>query len=237
MVTLVAVGTFLMAAAPVIGLILKVLLPNPHLVVLSTVAAFAWSVAMSLSGTIYWMIPPLRQVYPWLLFVTVLMQEGCRFSLYELFRYMFKSGDGVQAFLRRGARNEALTGISIGTGFAGLSILVNFYSAVIDEFKDDTAIYTDQCPINFFVASALYTQAFAILHIVLGVLAWPAYTNRDWSYIILSFLLHLGISEATLLNKVQNGCAWAVCLVYALVFLAFVGTVALTIMRIQKEAL
>jgi Aph-1 protein len=144
-VTLVAVGTFLIAAGPALALLLGVLVPNPHLVVLAVTAAFVWSIALSLSGTVYWMIPPLRETYPWLLFVTVLFQELTRLGLYEVFRFMFKSGDGVQAFLRPGAKNDALTGMSIGVGYALMSVLVNFYSAVIDEFKDDTAIYTDTC--------------------------------------------------------------------------------------------
>lgn len=237
MVTLVAVGTFLMAAGPLIGLIFVILGPNPHLVVLSIVSAFAWAIAMSLSGTVYWMIPPLRQTYPWLLFVTVLMQELSRLGLFELFRYMFKSGDGVEAFIRPGARNDALTGISVGTGYGLLSVFVNFYSAVIDDFKDDTAIYTDLCPINFFVAASFYAQAFAILHVALSVLAWPAYTNRDWSYITLAFLIHLGVAEATLFNRVNNGCRWAIGLVFALVLLVSLGTATLTAMRIRKEAI
>jgi hypothetical protein len=236
MVTLVAVGTFLLAAGPVLALLLTVLIPNPHLVVLATIAAFAWSIALSLSGVVYWMIPPLRQTYPWLLFVTVTMQETTRLGLYEVFRYMFKSGDGVQAFLRPGAKNETLTGLSIGTGFALLSVLVNFYAAVIDEFKNDTAIYTDTCSLNFFVAASLCALAFAVLHVTLGVLVWPAYTDRNWAYIIAGFLLHLGVAEATLANRTVGGCKWGLGLIYGLVISAATATAMLSRMRIRKEA-
>lgn len=237
MVTLVALGTFLMAAGPIIGLSFMLLIPNPHLVVLSTVAAFAWAIALSVSGTVYWMIPPLRQVYPWLLLVTVAMQEASRFGLYEVFRYMFKSGDGVQAFIRPGAANEALTGIAVGSGFGIMSVLVNFYSAVIDNFKDDTAIYTDQCPINFFVASSFYAQAFSVLHIALGVISWPAYPDRNWKVIFTSFVIHLVVSEATLFNKINNGCRWAIGLIYALVFIVSSASAGITAHRIRVEAL
>jgi hypothetical protein len=149
MVTLVAIGTFLIAASPCLMLLLVVLVPNPHLVVLSVAGAFAWCIALSLSGTVYWMIPPLRDTYPWLLFVTVFFQEVTRLGLYEVFRFMFKSGDGVQAFIRPGAKNDALTGMSIGVGYGLISVFINFYSAVIDEFKNDTAIYTDTCSYVF----------------------------------------------------------------------------------------
>jgi Aph-1 protein len=237
MVSLVAVGTFLIAAGPVLALILVVLLPNPHLVVLATIAAFTWSLAMSLSGAVYWMIPPLRQAYPWLLFVTVTMQEGTRLGLYEVFRYMFRSGDGVQAFLRPGAKNETLTGLSIGAGFGFLSVLVNFYSAVIDEFRDDTAVYTDTCSLNFFVAASLYALAFAVLHVTVAVLVWPAYTDRNWAYIFAGYFLHLGVAEATLANRRNGGCHWGIGLVYVLVLLATVGTAVLSSVRIRKETI
>lgn len=235
MVTLVAVGTFLIAAGPVMSVLLVILLRKPHLVVLTVIAAFAWALAMALSGAVYWMIPPLREAYPWLLFVTVTMQEVTRLALYELFRYMFRSGDGVQAFLRPGAKNETLTGISIGAGYGMLSVLVNFYSAVIDEFKDDTAIYTDRCSLNFFVAASLYALAFAVLHVAVAVLVWPAYTDRNWAYITAGFLLHLGVAMATLANRKNGGCQWGIGLVYGLVLSASFGTAVLSNMRHTKE--
>lgn len=235
MVTPVAVGTFLIAAGPVLWVLLVVLLRKPHLVVLSTIAAFTWSLAMALSGTVYWAIPPLRHAYPWLLFVTVTMQEGTRLALYEVFRFMFRSGDGVQAFLRPGAKNETLTGISIGSGYGMLSVLVNFYSAVIDEFKDDTAIYTDVCSLNFFVAASLYALAFAVLHVTVAVLVWPAYTDRNWTYIIAGYLLHLGVAEATLANRRFGGCQWGLGLVFGVVVCATCGAVVLSNMRHSKE--
>lgn len=234
MVTLVALGTFLMAAGPIIGITSVLLIPNPHLVALCTLAAFTWAIALSASGAVYWMIPPLREVYPWLLFVTVTMQEASRLGLHEVFRYMLKSSDGVQAFIRPGASNEALTGIAIGCGFGIMSVLVNFFSAVIDNFKDDTAIYTDLCPINFFVASSFYAQAFSVLHIALGVISWPAYNKFNRTVIFTSFVIHLAVSEATLFNKINNGCRWAIGLVYALVFIVSSAAAATTTSRIRN---
>lgn len=236
MVTFVAVGTFFVAAGPALAVTFVFLLPNPHLVVLSTIAAFVWSIALSISGTVYWMIPPLRETYAWLLFVVVTAQELMRLALFELFRYMFKSGDGVQAFLRPGVKNDTLTGLSVGTGFAILSVMVNFYSAVIDEFRDDTAIYTDKCPINFFLVSSLNALAFSILHMVLGVFVWPAYARRSWSYILAAYALHLGVSEVTLLNRREQGCEWGLGVVFALVGLALAGTGFLARTRVRKEA-
>lgn len=235
MVTLVAVGTFLIAAGPIMSVLLVILLRKPHLVVLCTIAAFAWSLAMSLSGAVYWAIPPLREAYPWLLFVTVTMQEATRLALYEVFRCIHRSGDGVQAFLRPGAKNETLTGISIGAGYGLLSVLVNFYSAVIDEFKDDTAIYTDICSLNFFVAASLYALAFAVLHVTVAVLVWPAYTDRNWAYIVAGYLLHLGVAMATLMNRRSGGCRWGIGLVYGLVLAASSGTALLSSVRHRKE--
>lgn len=235
MVTLVAIGTFFLATSPSTSIILVILRRNPHLIVISIVAAFAWSIALTLSGTVYWMIPPLRDVYPWLLFVAVFMQELMRLLMYELFRFMFKSGDGVQGFIRPGIKNDALTGLSVGVGFGFMSVLVNFYSAVIDEFKDETAIYTDRCGINFFVAASLYALSFSLLHIFLGIFVWPAYADRNMLYICGGFLMHLGLSEATLANRRAEGCRWGIGLSYGLLLVVCIFTLYALRNRVNKE--
>lgn len=215
MVTLVAVGTCLIAVGPSLGAFLALLMPRPHLVVISVLSSFVWSVALGVSGVVYWAIPPAREVNPWLLTVSVFMQELMRMLMFELFRFMFRAGDGVQAFVRKGARNEILTGLAVGVGYSSISSLVNFCAVVVDYYLEDTSIYTEKCPINFFVAASAYTMAFSVMQILLGILVWPAYTDRNWKWIFLSLFVHLGFAQTSLTSLFSNGCRIGIGIVYA----------------------
>lgn len=238
MVTFVAVGTFFIAASPSVALWLAMLQRRAHLLVVSILAAFTWILALILSGAIWFAIPPLKQRYPWVLFTTVLFQELARFVLFLSFRFVARlgDGDGVEAFLRRGTKNEVLSGLAVGVGFALMSVLVNFYSVLADEFSDDTAIYTDTCPINFFVAAASYSLAFSLLHIALGAFVWPAYADSSgWAKVITAFVIHLSIAEATLANRNSDGCVWGIGLVFGLVLLAIVFIFLSSRKRLKSE--
>jgi hypothetical protein len=88
---------------------------------------------------------------------------------------------------------------------------------------------------NFFVAASLYALAFSVLHIMLGVLVWPAYAKRNMAYLAITFALHLAISEASLANRRNGGCQWGIGMVYGMVMLASVGTLYDANRRITKE--
>lgn len=237
MVTLVAVGTVFISAGPSVAIWLGMLQRRAHLLVIAILSAFTWCVAIMLSSVVWLAIPPLRQNYPWVLFVTVTFQEVVRLLLYLLFAFLSRSSDGVGAFLRPGAKNNLLSGLAVGVGYALMSVLINYFSLLIDKFSDDTAIYVDICPINFFVAAASFAMAFSIMHILLGILVWPAYSHAGGTpYVILTYALHLAISEASLANRQNNGCVWGLGLIWGLVVGLFVITVFIARRRVRQEA-
>lgn len=211
-------------------------LRRAHLLVISIIAAFGWCLAIMLASVIWLAIPPLKQIFPWVLFISVTSQELLRLLLYHGFRFLASTGDGVEAFLRPGAKNELLTGMSVGVGFGLMSVLVNYYSILVDEFANDTGTYTDTCPMNFFFVGALFALLLSVLHILLGVLVWPAYSdNQGWDKILLSYILHLAVSQVTLGNRRKNGCRWTLGVVVALVALSFALTVAFSRRRVRQE--
>lgn len=237
MATRVGVGVFFIAAGPSLALWLVMLQRRAHLLVIAILAAFAWCVAMMIVGTAWLAIPPLKQTFGWVLFLVVSVQELLRFILFSVFRFMSRHGDGVEAFVRPGAKNQVLTGLSVGVGYALMSVLIQFYSLVADEFADDTAIYTEACPLNFFVAAGSLSLAYSILHIFLAILVWPAYSDDNrWRIILLTFVLHLGISELSLSNRVENGCVWNMGVTWALVSLVTVGVILISRRRMRKES-
>lgn len=236
MATLAAIGVLFISAGPLFAMWLVLLQRRGHLLVISILSAFAWCLGMMIASGIWFAIPPLKQIFPWVLFVSVSMQELTRFGLHFGFKSISRIGNNVNAFLRPGVKDEFRTSVSVGVGFGFMSVAVNFYSLVADGFSNDTAVYVEQCPINFFVAGAGFALAFYLLHVLLAIIVWPAYLNEmGWVLVGVSYLLHLGVSEATLLNRMENGCGRGLALVWCLVALIFVFTVLLTRRRLRTD--
>lgn len=189
-----------------------------------------------LSGTIWLAISPLKQKFPWVLFVAVSMQEVMRYALSVVFRFMSRRGQGVEAFLRLGAKNDLLTGMSVGVGYALMSVLIQFYSVVADNFSDDTAIYADTCPINFFVVAGSFSLAFSLLHIFLAIFVWPAYSHDGrWEEVGLTYFIHLGLAELSLVNRINNGCVWNLGLTWALIVIIALSIILVSRRRVLKD--
>lgn len=217
---MVAVGVLFIASGPSLAIWLIILQRRAHLLVIAILSAFTWCLAMMATGIVWLAIPPLREVYAWIIFVAVAMQEVMRLLLFRIFRFLERRGENAEIFLRRGAKNEVLTGIAVGLGYALMSVLIQFYSILADEFLDDTAIYIEGCPLNFFVASAGFSLGFSIIQISLAVWLWSLYfQQKSWIKIIVGFAIHLGVSETALLNLIQNGCTWNLGVTWALVVL------------------
>lgn len=234
MVTLLAVGVLLIALGPTVGIAVVLLLPRPHLTIISVLAAFFYILALALSAAIWHAIPPLKEVYPYVLFLAAAVQELLRYGLHELFQYLLGLGDGADAFLRPGPINVTLTGIAVGTGFGLVSVLTNLVSFMADHYMEDTAIYTDRCPINFFVAAGTLAAAYSILHVVLAVWVWPFYTERRWLGVAAVGALHVGVAMASLGNRVDNGCRWTLGMVLGMVAITTVVVVVVTMRRVTR---
>lgn len=237
MATRVGVGVFFIAAGPSLAIWLIMLQRRAHLLVVAILAAFTWLLAMMVAGTAWLAIPPLKQTFPVVLFVTVTLQEGFRFGLYSIFQLLSQRGDGVEAFIRPGAKNEILTGLSVGVGYALMSVLIQFYSVVADEFANDTAIYTDVCPLNFFVVAGSFSLAYSILHIFIGVFVWPAYSDGAgrWGMVAIAYVIRLGMSELSLSNRIENGCVWNIGVTWGLITITSFGIVLQARKRIRED--
>ncbi|GAB0489922.1 hypothetical protein MMPV_001149 [Pyropia vietnamensis] len=234
MVTLLAVGVLLIALGPTVGIALVLLLPRPHLTIISVLSAFFYILALAVSAAIWHAIPPAKSTYWYILLLTATVQEILRYSLHELFQYLLGLGDGADAFLRPGPINVTLTGIAVGTGFGLVSVLINLVSFMADHYMEDTAIYIDKCPINFFVAAGTLAAAYSILHVLLAVCVWPFYTERRWLGIAAVSALHVGIAMASLGNREDKGCTWTLGMVLGMIATATVVVVVVTMRRVTR---
>ena len=230
-----AIGTFLIAAGPVTALFLALLRAQPHLLVISICSAFTWCLSMILAGALWLAVVPLKQTYPWVLFLAVTFQELFRLLLYLTFYYIQTIDDGIKSFLRTGTKNRILTGVSVGIGFSALGVLINYFTLLVDFDVHDTAIYIEMCPnINFWVAGGSLALAYSVLHIVLGVLVWEMYVEKKWAKVGGVYVLHLAIAELGLGSRVRNGCQWTIPVVFIVVGILTVFTVFVCRKRIAK---
>lgn len=233
---MVAFGVLFLSTGPFFALWLVILQRRAHLLVIAILSAFAWCIALMLAAAFWLAVPPLKKTYPWVLFLSVTMQELARFALSYGFRTLGRLGDNVKAFLRPGVKNQFRTSAAVGAGFGFMSIAVNFYSIVASELSDDTGIYVEHCPVNFVVAGSLFALAFYILHLLLAILVWPAYyVEMGWLTMFVIYGLHLGASEVTLLNRRQNGCIRGLIAVWSIDAILFCLTIGLTKHRLRPN--
>lgn len=235
MVTLVTVGTLLISTGPCIAVWLGMFRRRAHLLVIAIVSAFVWCVSLVLASVIWLAIPPLKDTYGWNLFVAVTSQELFRLGLFLLFRFTGKSSNGIQVFLRVGPRNELLTGLAVGLGFATMSSLIHFFSVLANDYSDDTAIYDPNCPMNFFVGAASFALAFTIMHVMLGILVWPAYSDPDGrNYVLAGYAIHIFFSEMSLGNMKRRGCTWTLPILLSSSLVLSVATAVIARRRIKN---
>lgn len=209
MVTMVGVGTLLISTGPAFAIWLLFLLRRAHLLVLSIISAFTWTLSLMTASVIWIALVPWKQAYAWCLILVVTCQEVSRILLFLIFRYVNSLSSGVQVFLRPGPKNECLSGMAVGVGYAVMSPLIQFFSILAADYSDDTAIYIQECHHNVFTAASAYALSFSIIHIMLGVLTWPAYSAGFSKRLVVtafSYVVHVSLSLLTLTNLRQDGC-------------------------------
>jgi len=146
----------------------------------------------------------------------------------------------IQCFVRFGRKSVVVQGVAIGAAWGVMSALVNYVAYLHDFYTQDASIYTNLCPINFWVASASFACAFSILHIVLSTLAWQAYVVENrWmkvSNLFLIYLVHLGFAELGLGNLSANGCIWTMAVTWSVLGALCLLTTYFTLKSLKKIA-
>mmetsp|Transcript_14238 Transcript_14238/g.30672 ORF Transcript_14238/g.30672 Transcript_14238/m.30672 type:complete len:273 (-) Transcript_14238:1022-1840(-) len=215
-----------------------VVIPRPHLFITATISACFYIFAQMLASALWFAIPPLKQEYPWVLFLTVTIQELMRWLMFTVFNWMSRYGEGVKAFLRDGTINRLQTGFAVGVGYALLSVLISYTAVVADNYWFDQSIYMPACPeINVFVAGAALALAFSIMHMALALLVWPMYALRRYIGVAVVYVLHLGTTMAALGNRNQGGCTYTMGIVWALVGCTSIVAAVATQRTISKDEL
>lgn len=238
MVTMVAIGTLLISTGPAFAIWIIFLMRRAHLMVLSIMSAFMWILSLMLASAVWFMLVPFKEAFAWCLILVVTCQEGFRMLLFLIFRYLNNMSNGVQVFLRPGPKNECLSGMAIGVGYAIMSPLIQFFSILAADYSDDTAIYVAECQHNVFTTAAAYSLAFSVVHILLGILTWPAYSNPNGGragLVIFAYCIHVFLSLLTLVNLKKQGCVITLSIIMPAAFILSLFTIVVVRRRIKGD--
>eukprot|EP00873_Tetraselmis_striata_P039459 jgi/Tetstr1/459723/TSEL_005076.t1 len=189
---------------------------KPLLVLLSLASAFFWLCTLFVFACIFRAFVPLPATagpYAALLVVGVASQEGFRLGLHWTHKKMtvalqqLAASMGLPPLTRTDQRELAL-GHGMGHGFAHS---IFFFVSFLQLAAGDGTYYLPTCPsVSFFVATALNSLAFLLLHSFSMVVAFEGLTTRQPLLAGMAPALHMTAALLTLGNFRMDGCLWVI---------------------------
>jgi len=207
----------LIAFGPAIAIFIFVLSKSPQLVIISIGSSFFWLLSLLVAAIWWYIIPPLRDIFFWIIPWTIFFQEGARILFFKLYT---KGEKG----LVRTAKTAQLTShpdhlkvaLAFGFGSGVTHSFITYVSVLWDSLGPGTA-FSPSCPtVSLFLLSALYSLFFILFHIFWAVLSFDAYRKSNWKMIGAVAGSHLVASLLTMLNLPGASCFAALFLLFAL---------------------
>jgi anterior pharynx defective protein 1 len=196
-------GSLLITFSPALALFILIITRSSQLVILSLGSAFFWLISILLTSIFWYIIPPLKTTYAFIIPFSVLFQEVFRWLFWLIYDKAYNRG----ALANDPSKpSNFLASLAIGWGIGTASALILFAS-VVWHGSGPGFLPAPACPsLSLFYLSALTALLFTLLHMALSVLAFDAYTRRVWWRVAFVVLAHLTASYLTLLNEAGGSC-------------------------------
>jgi hypothetical protein len=233
-------GVMLTTFGPAAVLIKTVIAPQPDLIILAILAAFAWLMVISCVAIVWLALVPLRDTM-WLLVVYgVLAQEAGRYGTYRVYQRLLRGLDkvGLKPTIRAGGESVSSQlvaavppAIACGVGVGLAQTVIMYGDFLLASLKPGT-LYNPSCrALSEFALDAICSLAMLVLNVLLTLLGWT------WAYplqprgasraarMAMVVGLHWLASGSTMLNGAGpiaglDGCALALPCLLATVALA-----------------
>eukprot|EP00884_Botryococcus_braunii_P013529 jgi/Botrbrau1/22177/Bobra.168_1s0009.1 len=216
MSVLLFLGYALIAGGPIIIVFSAFIARKSFLVLLTLGSMFLWLtgllvISLLLRGLLS------TKAWPWsaavALFFSVLLEESMRYALWRANRKLQGALEGLA--MKRddaGLTQEDRLLIALTHGFAqGAVHSVFFYASWLPLTLSGGTFYVDACPkMSYFLAAALLSLSFFILHTASMVLAFDALDNRLLDRHAFVVSSHLVAALLTMGNQVLNGCLFVI---------------------------
>lgn len=192
-------GCGLIAFGPPLAMFALTIAKDPIRTIMLVASAFFWLLALLFSSILYTAVVQLQDKLAFGLVFSVLFQELFRFLWFLLIQKaeggLKKVSDGNVQIVE----NKNILAYVSGLGFGIISGAFSLVNVLADMTGPGTiGLYGD--PHNFFVASAVISLAFILLHVFWGILFFNALHRRAYLQLAYVILCHLLASCITLLN-------------------------------------
>ena len=216
-------GCALIAFSPPFFILLMLLSKRPQLVVVTLSSSFSWLVSALLTGLFWAFVKAISDssYWPLVLIVSVLCQEGCRFSFvyaYRLTERIIKesSPNALQIF----PMNDVTSSLAAGIGFGTMHSLM-LYGALLAASNGNGDIFVESCPsVPLILVVSLIALLFTILDVVLTFFAFMAEKMKSTVIMILIVSIHTIASLSTLANQSTHGCSTSLPSIFVIVLLS-----------------
>lgn len=192
-------GCGMIAFGPPVSMFALTIAHDPIRTIMLVASAFFWLLALLFSSILYCAVVQLQDTLAFGLVFSVLFQELFRFLWFLLIQKaeggLKKVSDGNVQIVE----NKHILAYVSGLGFGVISGAFSLVNVLADMTGPGTiGLFHD--PQNFFVASAVTSLAFVLLHVFWGILFFNAIHRRVYLQLAYVILCHLLASCITLLN-------------------------------------
>jgi len=196
-------GCGLLAFGPPVAMFALTIAKDPIRTIMLVASAFFWLLALLFSSILYMAVTKLQDTLVFGLVFSVLFQELFRFLWFLLIQ---KAGGGLKKVSDGNMQiveNKHILAYVSGLGFGMISGAFSLVNVLADMTGPGTIGLKGDSG-NFFVASAVISLAFTLLHVFWGVLFFNALHRRAYLQLAYVILCHMLASCITLMNPMYG---------------------------------
>lgn len=196
-------GCAMIAFGPPIAMFALTIAKDPIRTIMLVASSFFWLVSLLVSSILYTAVVPLQDYLAFGVVFSVLFQEFFRFLWFLLIQKaeggLKKVSDGNVQIVE----NKNILAYVSGLGFGMISGAFSLINVLADMTGPGT-VGRHGDPKQFFIASAVTSLAFILLHLFWGILFFNAIHRRAYLQLTYVILCHLLASCITLMNPMYS---------------------------------
>jgi anterior pharynx defective protein 1 len=226
-------GCLFIAFGPAFATFVLVLIKNPQLVIISIGSSFFWLCSLLIASIWWYIIPPLRYSFFWVIPWTIFFQEALRIVFYKLYsKGEIGLVNSTKTSHLTSHPDHLKTALAFGVG-SGVTDSLITYISILWESTGPGTYMSPSCPsISLFLLSSIYSLFFVLFHIFWAILSFDSWRKRDWKKLGAVAGTHLVASLLTLLNLPGGNCFASLFLLFGLL----VGVGIWTFLTILKHS-
>jgi len=193
----------LISFIPALAIFISLISKSSQLVILTMGGTFFWAIGMLVASIIWFIIPPLRTVYFYVIPLSVFCIEGSRYVFWFLYDKAYNHG-----IIQEETSKPSNFLVSIAKGWSfGISQAFIMHGSLIVHSIGPGYLSAPACPgVSLFYLNSLIVMIITLSQTFLGVIAFDAYKRKSLFRIAIVVGAHLTMSLFTLTNTKGGSC-------------------------------